>query len=848
MPTHKQQSSGHAHETARQAQTSSMASALQEHLRQTQTQTQGRQQHHQVPTDLSQHLNHHSSNIGEDHGTGSTQGGPFFMKPLTKQPDYRFNLYVKGLAPTTTTRSLHDLFKPYGNILACKTILDNETGFCRGGFVLFDNQTSCSEARRALTQQGLYIAVAHESVSIKNIPVPSDEPLAPVKKAVPKLDDSDAFPSLPTKPPGKKAQKKVQLNSPSPPSPLPTSPPHNPDHHNQQEESNEAHPSMTSSTPRMVTPPWDTDHADKVGASFIDSQFGNAFNAYFDFDTGFIGTHQQMLTGSFNSTNKYDRRPSLLENKTYGTIVDVDRYMDMWDTNTAAAPQMSTNADGARQSIHPSGAQLSSTVIDDFMLEDRPRRESVLFFNDLPDGLSYRELFETCASYGPLILTSVEIRYINEDCCGQGKVTFESHRDSEGALTALTKLNYNVHRGDLGDMCPSEPDIDDHLYNQYYELHQNYLRLGNTSAFDSPSQAMSSPNPHGLYGTAPIATPLTHLNSSSGDMGYAWSMPNSSDSIYRSLSNDFVQDDSSLELDMNGLSIKHENTSRHGVPQQQSLSSPASSSTTSLPADNAWTHEQSSDDSFHESDSPSTPSPSGDQSQTGQSAFTPASGPAKFMSYSDMVKVPPKPVVVQPPPAEKNGELYFNPPSQDLKRRGNTSKSLDEKEYGLNLYLKELEPTMDEFKLYQICVKFGPVMSCRTITTHHGVCTGLGFVMYISNESVDRAIKGLKELGYHAEVAIQSATNKLRCKVKSDTLFLQNIPNHIKEAKLRDLFRPYPISSCNILKDPKTGQGRGVAFLKMKDVKVAERFIEEYHGRVLGKDWKLPLQVSPAKH
>jgi hypothetical protein len=34
----------------------------------------------------------------------------------------------------------------------------------------------------------------------------------------------------------------------------------------------------------------------------------------------------------------------------------------------------------------------------------------------------------------------------------------------------------------------------------------------------------------------------------------------------------------------------------------------------------------------------------------------------------------------------------------------------------------------------------------------------------------------------------------------------------------------------------------------MKDVKVAERFIEEYHGRVLGKDWKLPLQVSPAKH
>ncbi|KAG0291333.1 hypothetical protein BGZ96_005271 [Linnemannia gamsii] len=841
MPTHKQQSSGHGHETTHLVQALSVASAQHgDQLRQTQTQVRQQQQH-----DL------YGSNVGEEHGTGSAPGGLFFMKPLTKQPDYRFNLYVKGLAPTTTTRSLYELFKPYGHILACKTILDNESGFCRGGFVLFDNQVSCSEARRALTHQGLYIAVAHESVSIKNIPVVCEEPPAAVKKAVPKLDDSDAFPSLPTKPQKKKAQKKVQLNPPSPPSPLPASPPQTSDHHDQQEESNELHPSEAINTPQMVNPLWDSEHADQVNTpSSSDSQFGHAFNTSFldfEFDTGFIGTHQQMLTDSFNA-NKYDRRPSLLENKTYGTIVDVDRYMDMWDMNTAAAPQMSTNTDGARQSIHPSGAQLSSTVIDDFMLEDRPRRESVLFFNGLPDGLSYRELFETCALYGALILTSVEIRYINEDCCGQGKVTFESHRDSEVALSALSKLNYNVHRGDSGEMYPSEPNIDDQLYNQYYELHQNYLRLGDTTAFDSPNQAMTSPNPHGFFGAAPSATPLTHLNSNSGDMGYSWNALGLSDSIYHPHSNDYIRDDSGLGLDLNELSIKHESTSHLGVSQQHSMNSPASSSTTSLPAGNTWTQDHPSDDSFRDSESPSTPSPSGESLQSGESASTPATGPAKFMSYSDMVKVPPKPVVMQPLPTEKNGDVYFNPPSQDLKRRGNTSKSLDEKEYGLNLYLKDLEPTMDEFKLYQICVKFGPVMSCRTITTHHGVCTGLGFVMYISNESVDKAIKGLKDLGYHAEVAIQSATNKLRCKVKSDTLFLQNIPNHIKEAKLRDLFRPYVISSCNILKDPKTGHGRGVAFLKMRDVKVAERFIEEYHGRVLGKDWKLPLQVSPAKH
>ncbi|KAG0208045.1 hypothetical protein BGX33_006492 [Mortierella sp. NVP41] len=824
MPTNKQQSPGHGPETTHQAPPASAASTTTqshaEHLRQ--TQTQSRQQQQQTHNDSSQHHNLSGPNGGEEQGAGSAQGGPFFMKPLTKQPDYRFNLYVKGLAPTTTTRSLYELFKP------------------------------CSEARRALTQQGLYVAVAHESVSIKNIPVAPEVSQPHVKVAVPKLDDSDAFPSLPTKPPGKRAQKKkVQPNSPVSPSPLPTLPPQVSDSSNQQEESNEAHPPESSNTPRMVTPPWDSEHVDKVDTpSSNDFNFGNVFNGSFlDFDTGFIGTHQQMLTDSFNSTAGYDRRPSLLEQKSYGSIVDVDRYMqEMWDLNTAAAPQMSTNTDGARQSIHPSGAHISSTVIDDFVLEDRPRRESVLFFNNLSDGLSYRELFETCALYGPLILTSVEIRYINEDCCGQGKVTFESHRDSEVALTALGKLGYNVHRGDSGDMYPSEPNIDDHLYNQYYELHQNYLRLGDGASFDSPGQALPSPNQHGFFNNTPSATPLMHLNGSADEIGYSWNAPGASDSIYHPHSTDYARDEAGLGLDMNGLSINNDNLSHRDVPQQQSLSSPASSSTTSLPAGNAWPQDHSPDESFQESDSPNTPSPSSEPPQPSQVSPAPAAGPAKFMSYSDMVKVPPKPVVAQPPPAEKNNEQYFNPPSQDLKRRGNTSKSLDEKEYRLNLYLKDLEPTMDEFKLYQICVQFGPVMSCRTITTHHGVCTGLGFVMYISNESVDRAIKGLKELGYHAEVAIQSATNKLRCKMMSDTLFLQNIPTHIKEAKLRDLFRPYVISSCNILKDPKTGNGRGVAFLKMKDVKVAERFIEEYHGRVLGKDWKLPLQVSPAKH
>ena len=70
----------------------------------------------------------------------------------------------------------------------------------------------------------------------------------------------------------------------------------------------------------------------------------------------------------------------------------------MLEINTAsAAPQASTNMDGARQPIHVNGAHISNTTIDDFMLEDRPRRDSTLHFDNLPEGLKYQELFELCA-------------------------------------------------------------------------------------------------------------------------------------------------------------------------------------------------------------------------------------------------------------------------------------------------------------------------------------------------------------------------------------------------------------------------------------------------------------------
>lgn len=67
------------------------------------------------------------------------------------QDNKNINVYVKGLAATTTNDSLRGLFEPYGHIIECRAIPDRITGLCQGiGFVLFSKKEEAEKAIEAL--------------------------------------------------------------------------------------------------------------------------------------------------------------------------------------------------------------------------------------------------------------------------------------------------------------------------------------------------------------------------------------------------------------------------------------------------------------------------------------------------------------------------------------------------------------------------------------------------------------------------------------------------------------------------------------------------------------------------
>jgi len=61
------------------------------------------------------------------------------------------NLYVKGITKETTREELAELFKPYGEIIQSKILVDQYTGYSKGaGFILFSKRSEADAAIQAL--------------------------------------------------------------------------------------------------------------------------------------------------------------------------------------------------------------------------------------------------------------------------------------------------------------------------------------------------------------------------------------------------------------------------------------------------------------------------------------------------------------------------------------------------------------------------------------------------------------------------------------------------------------------------------------------------------------------------
>lgn len=178
-----------------------------------------------------------------------------------------------------------------------------------------------------------------------------------------------------------------------------------------------------------------------------------------------------------------------------------------------------------------------------------------------------------------------------------------------------------------------------------------------------------------------------------------------------------------------------------------------------------------------------------------------------------------------------------------------------------NVYVKDLDPEVDDEKLTAAFAAHGKVTSAKVMVNAEGASLGFGFVNFELHEEAVKAVEALNgtELGSKkifagramkkAEREVMLAQKHAQAKQDRDrkyqgiNLYIKNIEDVVDEERLKKEFSAFgEIRSLKLVVDEK-GVPRGFGFVCFTTPEEAQRAILEMNGRILGGCSK-PLYVA----
>ncbi|KAK8162096.1 hypothetical protein IWX90DRAFT_289425 [Phyllosticta citrichinensis] len=158
-------------------------------------------------------------------------------------------------------------------------------------------------------------------------------------------------------------------------------------------------------------------------------------------------------------------------------------------------------------------------------------------------------------------------------------------------------------------------------------------------------------------------------------------------------------------------------------------------------------------------------------------------------------------------------------------------RSLENKNGETNVYIRGLLPETTDDMLHQWGIRFGDIQSSKSIIdVKTNLCKGFGFIKYYNFKDAENCIRGFHYLGYEVSFARESFYAKLKkfADEHNTNLYVSNIPRHINEAELQNIFGPFKVCSSKILRDP-AGHGRGVGFARFETRDICEEVIKKFN-------------------
>lgn len=149
-----------------------------------------------------------------------------------------------------------------------------------------------------------------------------------------------------------------------------------------------------------------------------------------------------------------------------------------------------------------------------------------------------------------------------------------------------------------------------------------------------------------------------------------------------------------------------------------------------------------------------------------------------------------------------------------------------------NIFIKNLDETIDNKQLHDTFSMFGAILSCKVATDRSGKSKGYGFVHYENETSADEAIKRVNGMKINEkEVYVSRFQKQKRKTLEWTNLYVKNIPEGWDEDKLKEIFKQYGVVTSVILKSTEDENKATFGFVDMETHEEAKAAIEALHGK-----------------
>lgn len=156
-----------------------------------------------------------------------------------------------------------------------------------------------------------------------------------------------------------------------------------------------------------------------------------------------------------------------------------------------------------------------------------------------------------------------------------------------------------------------------------------------------------------------------------------------------------------------------------------------------------------------------------------------------------------------------------------------------------NVFIKNLDKSIDNKALYDTFSTFGNILSCKIMTDEHMNSRGYGFVHFETHEAAEQAIKNVNNMLLNDKKVYvgRFMTRTQRSEAygsankRFTNVFVKNFGEGVEDVKLKEIFEQYGEITSAVVAKGEDGKSKGHGFINFKDAVAAEQAVDEMHDK-----------------